>query len=203
MSLDKVERFPNGWAVRREDGTIKTILGVHKNQPEVVARCKAVILSKTLDLSPKKDKKHVCNRSLSSPPSIVFSIRRRHRGMAAEPGREFSIHVSVQLALLSYMNDSNQRATRWYKIPIGEMRDLTDEALAKASKAVYGAWAWATYNRRTRQVSDLLHLDLPKNLSAWYEHLENIPPFFTKDQVWRRYGFHPETGTDIVARRHL
>lgn len=195
-----VERFPNGWMIRRLDGTIKTIVGVSKGASDIQQKVKALEIAGQMALSPKDEGPLTVNRDLSVPPSMVIGIRRRHRGRAAKPDNQYSIHVSLQVVLFSHSEDSGGRYHRWHKVGLGEMGSLTDEVIRAARERVYGAWAWATHMRSTQRVVDLLKRTVPADTTAFLEMLCNVPAPMTRADIWSEYGFDPLTHTDSKAR---
>lgn len=195
-----IERFPQGWAVRRSDGTIKTIIGLASGDggADDVAKARAIEIAKVVALHPN-DHGQV-NRHFDEPPSMVVAIRRRHRGRAAKPENQYSIHVSLQLVLFSHSEDSGSRYHRWYKVSLGEMGSLTDKGIRDAWERVYGAWAWATHMRRDNRVVDLLKLAVPADTSTFLNLIRNVPKHPSKFKLWESHGFDPLTNTDSKAR---
>lgn len=195
-----VERFPQGWAVRRPDGTIKTVVASVKGEVDSIAKDKAVSIAEHMFLSANEEPHANVNRDFGQPPSVIVSIRRRHRGRAARPDNQYSINVSLQLVLFSHSEASGTRYHRWHKVSLGEMGSLTDEAISEAWGRVYGAWAWATHLRMTKRVVDLLNLAVPADTNTYLQMLTSIPAPRTQQQIWDEYGFDPGTQTDSKAR---
>lgn len=192
----RVERFPQGWAVRRPEGTLKAVIAGDDD----AARRRALAVAEEMLLSAKAEADTNVNRDFARPPSVVVSIRRRHRGRAARPEKQYSINVSLQLVLFSHSEASGGRYHRWHKVSLGEMGALTDKAISEAWMAVYGAWAWATHLRMTYRVQDLLNLPVPARTCEYLAMLEGLPEPRTKQQLWDDYGFDPATHTDSKAR---
>lgn len=140
-------------------------------------------------------------RNLAAPPKLMVSIRRRFRGRSATPDNLYSIHVALQLVLLSHSGAAGQRFHRWHKVSLGEMRALTDEALQAAWLELYGAWAWATDLRQSVPFDELLQRPVPADTSAWFVKLSNVPAPRLVDDVWKEFGFDPKSSTDFKARR--
>lgn len=141
------------------------------------------------------------SRSLESPPKLMVSLRRRFRGRSASPENLYSIHVSLQLVLLSHSGAAGQRFHRWHKVSLGEMGGLTDGALKAAWLELYGAWAWATDLRQSLPVEGLLQRPVPSDTSAWFSTLSNVPAPRTVADLWQEFGFDPKNNTDFKARR--
>lgn len=196
----RVERFPQGWAVRRLDGTIQAVVGSNKPDGDELAHQQALAIAEAMLLAPKTGYQTNVNRDLGQPPSVMVSIRRRHRGRAARPDNQYSINVSLQLVLFSHSEASGSRYHRWHKVSLGEMGTITDEAICEAWGRLYGAWAWATHLRMTHRVEEMLRLTVPVNTERFLAMLEFLPAPCTKQQIWEEYGFDPATNTDSKAR---
>lgn len=131
----------------------------------------------------------------------MVSIRRRFRGRSATPDNLYSIHVSMQLVLLSHSGAAGQRFHRWHKVSLGEMGALTDEGLKAAWLELYGAWAWATDLRQSLPIGQLLQRPVPADTSAWFAKLSNVPAPRRVADLWQEFGFDPKSSTDFKARR--
>lgn len=196
----RVERFPQGWAVRRLDGTIKTVIGSSNPSADDHAHEKALAIAEAMLLSPKDAHQTNVNRYFALPPSVMVSIRRRHRGRAARPDNQYSINVSLQLVLFSHTEASGSRYHRWHKVSLGEMGAITDEAICEAWAGLYGAWAWATHLRMTHRVEEMLKFNVPINTEHYLSMIESLPTPRTRQQIWAEYGFDAATQTDSKAR---
>lgn len=140
-------------------------------------------------------------RNLAAPPKLMVSIRRRFRGRSATPDNLYSIHVALQLVLLSHSGAAGQRFHRWHKVSLGEMGALTDEALKAAWLELYGAWAWATDLRQSVPLEALLQRPVPANTSVWFSKLSNVPAPRQVENIWQDFGFDPKSSTDFKARQ--
>lgn len=194
-----VEHLPQGWAVRRPEGTFKTIIPTGSDDP-CTAKEKAVAAAEQMLLSAKDEPHTNVNRDFAKPPSVVVSIRRRHRGRAARPENQYSINVSLQLVLFSHSEASGGRYHRWHKVSLGEMGSLTDKGICEAWRAVYGAWAWATHMRMTHRVEELLRIAVPAHTENYLDMVVGLPLPRTRERIWDEYGFDPRTHTDSKAR---
>lgn len=198
----RVQRFPNGWAIRRLDGTILKILPVLKGQRDSSVRKEAIRQAKEVDLSPRADKRMAINRTLDNLPRVQVTIRRRSRGRNASPDRLYSIHVSVQLTLMSLMVDGS-RKNRYERISLGEMSALSQAQIDEAWVALYGAWAWATVMRQEAEVSAIFNQDVPTDRSTWLALISELPAPMTVKGIWDDYGYDHSTGTDEKCRAEL
>ena len=197
-----VQRFPNGWAIRRLDGTILKILPVLKGQRNSSVKKEAIRQAKEVDLSPKADKRMAVNRSLENLPRVQLTIRRRSRGRNASPDRLYSIHVSVQLTLMSLMVDGS-RKNRYERISLGEMSSLSQVNIDQAWQALYGAWAWATVKRQEAEVGAIFKQDVPADRDTWLALIPELPAPLTVQAIWDDYGYDQATGTDEKCRAEL
>ena len=197
-----VQRFPNGWVIRRLDGTICKILPVQKGQRDSSVKKEAIRQAKEVDLSPRVDKRMAVNRSLESLPKVQVTIRRRSRGRNASPDRLYSIHVSIQLTLMSLMVDGS-RKNRYERISLGEMSTLSQVNIDQAWKALYGAWAWATFMRQDAEVGTIFKQDVPADRDTWIALIPELPAPLTVQGIWDDYGYDHTTGTDEKCRAEL
>lgn len=195
----RIDRLPQGWAVRRLDGTFKAVVGKSAGEEDEVAMGKALTIAEGMLLS-ANDLSSRPRRDFWQPPTVMVSIRRRHRGRSARPDNQYSINVSLQLVLFSHSEASGSRYHRWHKVSLGEMGAINNKAICEAYGRLYGAWAWASHLRMTHRVEELLRLTVPVNTEQFLAMLESLPAPRTKQQIWDEYGFDPATNTDSKAR---
>lgn len=197
-----VQRFPSGWAIRRHDGTIAKVIPVPKGKRDSSVRKEALRQANEIDLSPKADKRMAVNRTLENVPKVQITLRRRHRGRNASPDRLYSIHVTLQLTLMSLTVDGARR-NRYERVSLGEMSSLSQPQIDQAWSSLYGAWAWATVMRQDTEVAEIYTQAVPTERDTWLALIPEVPESFTVQRIWDDFGYDPATGTDEKARAEL
>jgi hypothetical protein len=198
MKILPIERFPNGWCIRRRDGSIATIQAVKKGVSEAGALRAAELLAKEIDLSPLPPHQHR-KAKLDRLPKVQFNLRHRYRGADFSENQQWSIYLSFQLPLCS-IGSGAARKMRWSKSTVGELANMTEANIEAAWREVYGKWAWATHLKADLTPEQLFDRRPPDDTSEFLA-LIAVPAAPTIDEIWDRLGYIPKIGTDAVARK--
>lgn len=155
--IKQPELFPNGWCVRREDGTIATIQrvkGVGVLASLALAKAKAA----RMDLSAKPIIRN--QTSHKRVPKVLIGGKRR-------PGSS-SVFVSLKLPLVSTGSAKNRKFRTAY-VGLGNAGTFTQQDIDAAWKKLYAQWAWATAMKEKFPPTEVMEMPVPDNVELYAE----------------------------------
>lgn len=166
------ELFPNGWCVRRDDGTIATIQGV-SGLGLLAARALAMTRSQSMNLGGVATIRRQC--SLDRVPKASMSTKTR----AGAP-----VYLSFKLCLVS-LGTGKARQFRWTSAGVGPLDQLNQHKIDTAWRHVYSQWAWATAMKQQHRPTEVMAMSIPADLDQYLEQIV-LPPAPTTEQVLRQ-----------------
>jgi len=191
-----IDRLPNGWCIRRADGTIAAIQGI-RDLGEKSALKLAAHRASRMDLS-ALPRQHNQNVSLGRLPKVQHSLR--HRYYSGRPiSQQWMIYVSFLLPLATLGTGMNRR-NRWATASVGNIRDLNPERIDIAWRQVYAKWAWATSQKSETSAEQVYSLAVPDDVESYLD-LIDLPPAPSVEMLWAGLGYDYLTGRDTMARQ--
>lgn len=170
------ELFPNGWCVRRDDGTIATIQGV-SGLGLLAARTLVMNRSKSMELGGVATIRRQC--SLDRVPKASMSMKTRPGG---------PMYLSFKLCLVS-LGTGKARQFRWTSAGVGPLDQLKQHKIDTAWRHVYSQWAWATAMKQEHRPAEVMAMSIPADLDQYLEQIV-LPPAPTLEQIKRLYPSH-------------
>lgn len=167
------ELFPNGWCVRRDDGTIAAIQGV-KGIGILASRALAKARASRMSLAAKPLIRN--QTSHARVPKVLIDGKRR-------PGSD-SVFVSMKLPMVSTGSGKNRRFRTAY-VGLGNAGLFTQKDIDAAWKVLYSQWAWATAMKADYPPIEVFGMPVPDDVE-FYADLIVVPRPATLEDVLKK-----------------